>query len=316
MKRFITGVLFLLGATNLQAQKVEQGLDFFFKPTDNPPRYYAITEKKEGRWHRKAYYLPEKTLALEGWYKDADCKLADGEVSLFYLNRSIKSKGLYSDGKRQGLFLSFHDNGILMDSAHYVGDALKGIKLGWNKEGMQIDSMNFDGAGNGTEVNWYGDGVLASAGYWTADTVKKGRWKYYHPNGQLKATEEYANGKRTSFACFNDAGQPLDPKDCEEREAVYAAKEGWGRFLGRKLKSDVPVKMGAPAGEYMVVVQFIVGKDGRIENIEALTKFGYGMEEEVIRTVQLSPKWEPALQYGQPVRAYRRQPITFVVSKG
>jgi periplasmic protein TonB len=37
------------------------------------------------------------------------------------------------------------------------------------------------------------------------------------------------------------------------------------------------------------------------------------MEDEVVRTIKNGPKWEPAIQYGQEVNAYRRQPVTFVV---
>jgi protein TonB len=39
------------------------------------------------------------------------------------------------------------------------------------------------------------------------------------------------------------------------------------------------------------------------------------MEEEVMRVIQKSPKWRPAMQNGKPVKAYRKQPITFVVNE-
>jgi hypothetical protein len=37
------------------------------------------------------------------------------------------------------------------------------------------------------------------------------------------------------------------------------------------------------------------------------------MEEEVMRVIRLSPVWEPAQKDNQTVKAYRKQPITFVV---
>jgi protein TonB len=38
------------------------------------------------------------------------------------------------------------------------------------------------------------------------------------------------------------------------------------------------------------------------------------MEEEVVRIIKKGPKWKPAVQNGKLVNAYRRQPVTFVVS--
>jgi hypothetical protein len=54
-------------------------------------------------------------------------------------------------------------------------------------------------------------------------------------------------------------------------------------------------------------------KDGTISDIKTLTNFGYGMEQEVIRTIKLSGLWSPAIQNQRPVKAYRKQPVTFQV---
>lgn len=63
------------------------------------------------------------------------------------------------------------------------------------------------------------------------------------------------------------------------------------------------------------MVKFIVSKDGSISDVQAETNFGYGMEKEAIKVIQKGPKWTPALQNGRHVNAFRRQPITFVVSE-
>jgi hypothetical protein len=62
-----------------------------------------------------------------------------------------------------------------------------------------------------------------------------------------------------------------------------------------------------------VVVQFIVNTDGTIIDIKPLTDHGFGMEEEAVRVISRGPKWNPAIQGGKQVKAYRRQPVTFQV---
>lgn len=87
----------------------------------------------------------------------------------------------------------------------------------------------------------------------------------------------------------------------------------WKKHLEKNLKPTVPIDNGAPVGNYTVVVQFIVDKEGVVSDIKALTNFGYGMEQEVIRVIQKGPRWLAANQNGRKVKAYRKQPITFVV---
>ena len=89
----------------------------------------------------------------------------------------------------------------------------------------------------------------------------------------------------------------------------------WKTFLERNLNGDVPRDNGAPAGRYSVVVEFVVDKEGNVSDIQTLTHHGYGLEEEAVRVLRKAPKWEPAIQNGIQVKAYRRQVITFEVNE-
>ena len=101
-----------------------------------------------------------------------------------------------------------------------------------------------------------------------------------------------------------------------EVEASFPGGDAaWRTYITKNLKSDVPIKNGAPIGKYPVLVQFVVGKDGTVSSIKPLTNFGYGMEDEVIRIMERSGSWTAAMQNGKPVNAYRRQPVTFVVDQ-
>jgi protein TonB len=130
------------------------------------------------------------------------------------------------------------------------------------------------------------------------------------------ATVDFLDGKVIHCSCLDDTGHLLDASLCVEEDAHFpGADRNWTNFLVRNLNSDVPVRNGAPEGTYTVVVQFVVDKEGYITDIKPLTQFGFGMEEEVIRILKKSPKWIPAIQFGRNVKAYRKQPVTFMVTK-
>ena len=89
----------------------------------------------------------------------------------------------------------------------------------------------------------------------------------------------------------------------------------WEKFLTRNLNPNTPVDNGAAPGRYTVLVQFVVDIDGSVSDIRPLSSMGFGMEAEAIRVLKKATKWEPAIQNGHQVKAYRKQPITFVVSE-
>ena len=61
-------------------------------------------------------------------------------------------------------------------------------------------------------------------------------------------------------------------------------------------------------------MQFVVDKEGVISDVKGLTSKGYGMEEEAVKIIKKGPAWEAAVQNGRKVKAYRKQPITFIVT--
>jgi len=89
----------------------------------------------------------------------------------------------------------------------------------------------------------------------------------------------------------------------------------WQRYLQENLNTSTPISNNAPNGNYIAKVQFIVGADGSLRDITALSTNGFGMEEEAARIVKNGPKWIPASQNERIVQAYKKQTITFSVNR-
>ncbi len=99
----------------------------------------------------------------------------------------------------------------------------------------------------------------------------------------------------------------------EIRVSFKGGEEVLKNYLAFNLNKNIPKINGAPAGSYIVMIRFIVYKSGRISNVVPETKHGYGMEQEAMRIINTGPKWLPAMQNGNIVTAYKRQPIIFLV---
>ena len=309
-KHLLLLILFPLG---LFAQKKEEGFDINFKPTKQIPRYYVTTESKEGKWYREAFYLPEKSQAMEGWYLDENCRIPDGKITWYHASRKLKSSGFYKNGKKDGTWVEYHSNGMMSDSTNFLDGHVVGTSYSWGNDGFIIDSAVYDGKGNGVLVHWYGKGgPVYFYGHLVNDTSRNGKWTYLHRNGKTMAIAEYVNGQRNVLSCFSETGEPLS--NCDEKESFFGGDEhAWRKYLEKNLDASVAVRNRAPVGKYTVVVQFIVDRQGHLSEITPLTNFGFGMEAEVVRLMKKSPPWSPAIQFGRIVESYKKQPVTFVV---
>lgn len=63
--------------------------------------------------------------------------------------------------------------------------------------------------------------------------------------------------------------------------------------------------------EGKVFVQFVIEKDGSITDVQAVKGIGAGCDEEAVRVIENSPKWNPGKQRGRPVKVRMILPITF-----
>ena len=103
-----------------------------------------------------------------------------------------------------------------------------------------------------------------------------------------------------------------------EVEAQYpGGLSSWQQYLMANLNADAPLKdlpRKVKSFEQTVWVQFIVCTDGTLCNVEVINDVLPSIKKEAIRVISKSGNWEPAQQSGRPVKAYRKQPITFVVT--
>jgi periplasmic protein TonB len=63
-----------------------------------------------------------------------------------------------------------------------------------------------------------------------------------------------------------------------------------------------------------VIVAFIIGTSGQIEDITILRGVHESLNNEVVRVLKLSPRWTPGKQGGTPVRVRYTMPINFQIN--
>jgi TonB family protein len=123
----------------------------------------------------------------------------------------------------------------------------------------------------------------------------------------------------------DDADMEDVPEEIEETGEIYeffqvqekahfkGGEKAMYAFISKHLEfPDAALEAGVNG---RVIVQFVVERDGSIEDVSTFgnTKLGFGTEEAAIKVVkQMNGHWEPAIQRNRPVRMRFRLPFMFL----
>jgi TonB family protein len=81
--------------------------------------------------------------------------------------------------------------------------------------------------------------------------------------------------------------------------------EKFQQFIQSNLK-----KVESAAGK-RVIISFIVEKDGSLNNIKIARGINEEADQEALRVIKLSPKWQPATRAGKLIRVAYSVPVKF-----
>ena len=85
------------------------------------------------------------------------------------------------------------------------------------------------------------------------------------------------------------------------------------RYLSRTIRYP---RMAQEVGlEGVVIISFIVERDGSVSNVQVMRGIGGGCDEEALRAVKNMPNWIPGRQGAQSVRVRYSVPVAFRLSR-
>lgn len=108
-------------------------------------------------------------------------------------------------------------------------------------------------------------------------------------------------------------------KAIDNKKQVYEAPEqmpefpgGHGelmKFISKNLKYPPTAMENNEQG--LVVLKFVVGKEGEISDIEVVRSVSPALNAEAVRVIKMLPKWIPGVQDGKKVSVFYTLPINF-----
>jgi protein TonB len=95
---------------------------------------------------------------------------------------------------------------------------------------------------------------------------------------------------------------------------AYTDRAKWDEHIRKGTMLPDSALKKIPSGTYPVLVQFIVDRKGNISHVTAEDDPGYGLGQKAVEIVKSYPGvWKPAIQCGNTVKSFKKQPVTFIV---
>lgn len=102
-------------------------------------------------------------------------------------------------------------------------------------------------------------------------------------------------------------------KSIEKQPEYPGGIEEFYKLIGINFK--VPAEASKQKLVGKAIIEFMVERDGSLSEFKIVKDLGYGIGNEAIRTIKLSPKWIPGTIDGKPARVLYTLPITIQTEK-
>lgn len=227
----------------------------------------------------------------------SDSLLTDlhGPLTRYYMDGTVEAKQFFVHGVKTGVWQSWDKAGNKTDSAVYVNNERRCFAAYFysktidNKPALFIYQFTDSLKNSFRQVRFSTTKTIIS----DAEFI-----------GETGVEKIYENGKTTIDTVYTRA---------QEEATFPGGNMGWARYVQKAVGAFNPGENGASKGTHRVIVKFTIDTDGHISEVTPETNFGYGMENKAVEIITKGPDWIPAKRFGRPVKAFRRQPLTFVV---
>ncbi|HLA54131.1 MAG TPA: energy transducer TonB [Flavitalea sp.] len=184
----------------------------------------------------------------------------------------------------------------------------------YNNKGPMIASQQMNNPETKTLSGWqmYYDskGLLDSMGA-ISNGRMDGEWSYLDDSVNFVTTKIFSTGILLSVKDLrNKDNVDQKPTYSDEKESTFpGGLAKWHGYINKNMKYPDRAYREKITGT--VVVAFKVDSAGSVQNTELFRSVEYSIDQETLRLMKASPKWNPGFQNGKYISTFKKQPLDF-----
>lgn len=271
------------------------------RPTDASDYYYKrlISATDTSGIYSVQLYDRHGNKTLEGFSTMPEFPKYQGLVYTYFPSGKTKKEERYTDGHLVGIATEWYENQqkkSVVEHAFSIGIPRVKILEFWKPSG---EPTVVNGNGYFFDENEYNieEGNVKNGVY---DGTIKGRSK----TSSFGYEDTYANGKFVKGKTIDPNGSVSEYDVLEQQPEFEGGISAFYKYVGSSFR--LPQKYEAYG---RILVSFVVEKDGSISEIKVVKGLEKVLDDEAIRLVSASKKWNPGKQRGRLVRCAYSLPI-------
>lgn len=261
--------------------------------------HYVATKTVSNEFWVRIFHPNTKVMTAKIQFANEEYMVKDGKSKEWYENGHLKSQGVYSKNLKEGIW-KYYDQSTkkLSHSGYYKNNQKEGL---WQ---------------------YYKNGIKASAYTYRNDQLE-GPFAIYDTLGNIINQGLYKDDMLYSQTLEEDSSDTLiispmyDSKKCKEVIDYHTKTECAMEQLLRSIYKEInyPIYARDHYIQGRVLMDFIVTKEGKVENITFIQALCDEIEQECRRVINKLQNWIPASQNGELIDAHFSLPISFLIEE-
>jgi TonB family protein len=164
----------------------------------------------------------------------------------------------------------------------------------------------------GLQLLYFKNGHLEDSSFYQDHQAKYSY--HYYPNGQLEMRYYLPDDKKEAVTeGYDESGKRIKNYIFEKEAEFKGGLKAWVSYIKKNSAKDLTVKADEQVTA-TVVVEFIIDESGYVIAPKIRKSSGYkSVDNDALHVIADSPTWKNAIQFNQPVKAYRLQPFTYIL---
>ena len=248
--------------------------------------YYrkAYPDNSSNMWIVKDYHMSGQ-LQMLGTYSDKKLKKQQGSATFYHHNGKLAQVGQYLDNKSVGVWKIYYVSGSIASEGKKIDGKNDSIWTYYHLNGSIKGTTNF------------------------VNGIREGESVWYYESGKICEKITYKNDKIKSKVNYDENCNVLKTVEKDRTVDFSGGIDNLFSYLSENIK--YPEELAEKKIEGVVMLYFIVRKDGRIDNVEYKKSDEPLFNEEALRVFSLIKYMKPAREHGILVDRECSIPIVF-----